>query len=193
MNVPPEVVPPPVPPQPPRPGSRVVPIVVLVLALIILVCGMAVWTGLKFLCHNVRFQVAESAAGKKDVSIDTPIGSINVRRGVHEGSLNLPLYPGANRVEDKDSASIHLGFGDEANVGVQVAKFETSDPFEKVRAFYKQHLGTEVTKFVDKDAEGKTVFEIKSENQERVVALKSEGSKTVIELVHVSFGKNESN
>ena len=96
---------PPAPPQPPRPGSRIVPIALLVLALIILVCGMAVWTGLKFLSHNVRLQVAENGAGKKEVSINTPIGSIDVRHDIREGSLNLPLYPGANRVPDKDSAS----------------------------------------------------------------------------------------
>ena len=76
---------------------------------------------------------------------------------------------------------------------MQVAKFETSDPFEKVRAFYKQRLAAEVTKFTDKDAEGRTVFEIKTGNQERVVALKGAGSKTVIELVRVSFGTDESN
>jgi len=184
---------PPVPPQPPRPGSKVVPIVLLVLALIILVCGLGVWTGLKFLSHNVRIQVAGHGTGKEDVSVNTPVGSVEVRRDVREGSLDLPLYPGATQVVDKDSASVNLDFGDEANVRVRAAKFETADPLEKVKAFYKERLGVEVARFIEKDAGGKTAFEMKSDKQEKVVELKWESGRTSIELVQVSFGKSESN
>ena len=50
-----------------------------------------------------------------------------------------------------------------------------------------------MTKFKEKDEEGKTVFEMKHDKQEKVVALKSNGDKTVIELVHVSEGPSEAN
>jgi hypothetical protein len=161
-------------------------------ALIVLISSMAVWTGLKFLSQNLHMQVAEGG-GKKDVSINTPVGSIEVHHDVDAASLDLPIYPGATPVKSKDSASVNLGFGSEANVRVLVAKFETPDTLEKVKNFYKVRLGTEVTKFTDEGAEGKTVFEIKGAQQEKVVALEGAGSKTLIKLVRVSFGKDDSN
>jgi hypothetical protein len=168
----------------------------LVLALIALVSGIAVWTGLRFLSRTVRVQVEEGGAGKKAVSINVPggkIGSIEVQHDVNEDSLGLPIYPGATRVKDKDSATVNLGLGGEAGVRILAAKFETSDSLERVKAFYKEHLGSEVTKFTDQGSEGKTTFEIKTHNLEKVVALEGAGSRTLIQLVRVSFGKNESN
>jgi hypothetical protein len=165
----------------------------LVLALIVLVSGIALWTGLRFLSHNLRMQVEERGAGHKDVSINTPVGSIEVHHEVDEDSLGLPIYPGAIRVKDKDSAAVNLGFGGEANMQVLAARFETPDSLERVKAFYKEHLGGAVSKFTDQGWNGKTTFEIKTGDQEKVVALESAGSKTLIKLVRISFGKNESN
>ena len=193
MSTSPQPPRPPVPPQPPRSGSNIVAIALLVLALIVLVSSIAVWTGLKFLSHNLRLQVEERGGGQKEVSINTAVGSIEVHHDVNEDSLGLPMYPGATRVKDKDSAAVNLGFGGEASVQVLAAKFETSDSLERVKAFYKEHLGSEVTKLTDQGSEGKTTFEIKTHNLVKVVALESGGSRTLIELVRVSFGQNESN
>jgi hypothetical protein len=168
-------------------------IALLVLALIILVSGIAVWTGLRLLSHNLRLQVDDRGNGQKEVSINTPVGSIEVHHEVNEDSLGLPLYPGASRVKDKDSAAVNLGFGDEASVHVLAVKFETSDSFERVKAFYKEHLGSEVTKITGQGLGGKTTFEIKTAGQEKVVELEDVGNRTLIKLVRVSFGKHESN
>ena len=54
MGTPPRA---PVPPQPPRTGSHVVAIALLTLALIVLVCVLAVWMGLRFLSLSVKVQV----------------------------------------------------------------------------------------------------------------------------------------
>ena len=183
----------PVPPQPPRSGSNIVAIALLVLALIVLVSGIAVWTGLRFLSHNLRMQVEERGGRNKEVSINTPVGSIEVHHDVNQDNLGLPIYPGATRVKDKDSAAVNLGFGGEQSVQILAAKFETSDSLERVKAFYKEHLGSEVTKFTDRGSDGKTTFEIKTHNLEKVVALEGGGSRTLIKLVRVSFGKNEGN
>jgi hypothetical protein len=78
-------------------------------------------------------------------------------------------------------------------VQVLAAKFETSDSFESVKAFYKEHLGSEVTKITDQGLGRKTTFEVKTGDQEKFVDLKGAGNKTLIELVRVSFGKHESN
>jgi hypothetical protein len=196
MSTSPQPPRPPAPPQPPRAGSNIVAIVLLVLALIVLVSGITVWTGLRFFSHNLRLQVEEGVGGNKEVSIKIPggkIGSIEVQHDVNEDSLGLPIYPGATRVKDKDSATVNLGFGGEAGVRILAAKFETSDSLQDVKAFYKARLGSEVTKFTDEGSNGKTTFEIKTGRQEKVVALEAGENKTLIQLVRVSFGKNESN
>lgn len=193
MSASPQPPRPPAPPQPPRSSSNIVAIALLALALIVLVSGIAVWTGWKFLSHNLRLQVDEREGGKKDLSINTPVGSIEVHHDVNDDNLGLPLYPGARRVKDKDSASVDLGFGGEASVHVLAAKFETSDSLESVRAFYKEQLGNAVSKFTDQGSDGKTTFEIKTKNLEKVVALEGAGGKTLIKLVRVSFGENDSN
>lgn len=190
MSTPPRA---PVPPQPPRTGSHVVAIALLTLALIVMVCGLAVWMGLRFLSRSVQVQVEEGTGGKEGIAIKTPVGSLDVQGEVNEARLGLPLYPGAHRVKGEGSASVNIAIGDEANVRVLAAKFETSDPLDKVKGFYKERLGSDVTKYIERNHEGKTVFEIKREHQEKVVALKGEGERTSIELVRVTHGREESN
>jgi hypothetical protein len=180
---------PPVAPPPPRSSSHVVAIALLVLALIIVVSGIAVWTGFRYLSQQVKVQVEEGGAGKKEVSIKTPLGSLEVRKGVNEARLGLPLYPGATRLPDQDTATVNIDIAGEENVRVLAAKFETPDPLAKVRDFYRDRLGSEVTKFTQNTHEGKTVFEIKGADQEKVVALKESDGKTRIELVRVAHGQ----
>jgi hypothetical protein len=184
---------PPIAPPPPRPSSHVVAIALLVLALIIVVCGIAVWTGFRFIAQNVKVQVEDGGAGKKEVSIKTPIGSLEVRKDVDAARLGLPLYPGAIRLQDQDSATVNIDIAGKENVQVLAAKFETSDPFHKVQEFYRQRLGSEVSKLTENTREGKTVFEIKRADQEKVVALKKLDGKTRIELVRVVHAGSRGN
>jgi hypothetical protein len=186
---------PPRPPAPPPPGSRsnFITIALLVLALIVLLGGIAVWAGLRFLSNAVHVQVDQAGGGKKEVSIKTPLGSLEVHQDVNEASLGLPIYPGATRIKDHESATVNIDIADEAKVSVLAGKFETPDSVDKVIAFYHDRLGDQVTKFKEKNEEGKTVFEIKHDKQDKVVTLKSDGDKTVIELVRVSEGRPEAN
>ncbi len=184
---------PPRPPVPPRAGSPVVAIALLILALIVLTSVIAVWTGLRFLSRGVQVHVDERGGDKKEVSIKTPVGSLEVRKDVNEAQLGLPLYPGAKRLKGEDSATVSLGLPDEQSVRVVAAKFETTDAFDKVRDFYKTRLGTEVTRITERSPEGKTIFEIKKGDTEKVVALKNWDSGTRIELVHVTHGRPETN
>ena len=191
--VPPQAPSPPVAPQPPRSGSNIVAIALLVLALIVLVSGIAVWVGLNFLSHNLQVQIEESGGGNKDVSINTPVGSLEVRKDVNVDNLDLPIYPGAVRVKDRDSASVDMGFGGEAGLRILAARYETSDTMEAVKSFYKEQLGNTVTKFTDGGSGEKSAFEIKNKDLEKVVEIEGAGSKTVIKLVRISVGKGESN
>jgi hypothetical protein len=186
----------PVPPAPPRSGSNIVAIVLLILALIIVVCGVTIYTGVRFLSNGVKVQVDKDKAGQKDVSITTPVGNFKVHKesdGLTEGRLRLPIYPGAQRLSGNDSASLSLEFPGQAELRLAVAKFETPDDVDKVEKFYQDRIGKEVTKMVRRDSQGRIVFEIKNQEDERIVALKDLATGTRIELVHVMHGAKEVN
>ena len=104
MSTNPQFPRPPEPLRPPGSRSHIVIISVLILAVIVLASGIAVWVGLRVLSHAVHVQVEESGTGKKEVSIKTPLGSLEVNKDLNESSLGLPIYPGATRVKDQDSA-----------------------------------------------------------------------------------------
>ncbi len=186
---------PPAAPQPPRSGSNLVPIVLLIVALVVVVAGLAVWTGARFLSRSVQVEVDRGSRGGKDVSIRTPVGDFEVHKqaDISEARLGLPFYPGARRVTDNDSVALSMSFPGEQNVNVIVGKFDTSDPVNKVTEFYQKRIGDEVTKFTQRDAQGKTVFEIKQDKQVRVVALKPQFDGTRIELVRVTHGEAQAN
>ena len=202
---------PPVAPPPPRSGSYAATIALLVLAFIVLFSGMALWVGFRVLSRAVRVQVNDTGGEKKEVTIKTPFGGIEVNKEVSEAALGLPMYPGATRRSGRDDATVNMNFGDNM-ARLVVAKFHTSDPFDKVKDFYDQRLASEVGKFtvketpfdsdqwdkgegnfIRKDREGKTVYEIKRNDSEKVVAIKDVGDGTSIDLVRISHGKEETN
>lgn len=184
---------PPVPPPPPRTGSHLLTIALLVLALIIVVSVMTVWVGLRYLARGVSVNVNESSRGAKQVSIKTPVGSLEVAKDVDEARLGLPIYPGATRLKDEGSARVDIAIGNEENVRVLVAKYQTADPLDKVRDFYRDRLGTEVSKFIETNQGNKTVFEMKTSGQEKIVTIHGVGSNTQIALVRVAHGPGETN
>ncbi len=183
----------PVAPPPPRTGSTIVVITLLILALIIVVSGVVVYTGVRVISRNVQVHVEDAGAGKKELTIHTPVGSLEVKKEVNEASLGLPIYPGAVQLKDEGGASVNLNFPNEENVRVLAGKFETPDPRQKVTDFYRQRLGTDVTKFTERSPEGKTVFEIKRNDQEKVVAIKDRGDGALIELVRITHGRAQVN
>jgi hypothetical protein len=192
-------------------------IVLLSVGLIILLSVVAIWAGVRFLARGVNVHVSDAAGDKKEVSISTPFGGLKVNKnsGVTESSLGVPIYPGARPVKDEDSASVSLAFGGSTKLRIIAGKFETPDALAKVRDFYRGRLTTqdgpfterskidsgqdfdlesgEMGNFVGFDDEGKTVFKIKRKGEVQVVALKSDGSGTRVELVRVGKGGAEAN
>jgi hypothetical protein len=202
---------PPIPPAPPRSGSYVIAIALLILAFIVLVSSMALWVGFRILTRGVHVQVNDAGGDKKEVSIKTPFGGIEVNKEINEAGLGLPIYPGARTVSEHNDATVNMQFGDNL-ARLVVGKFETSDGFDKVKDFYQLRLTAKEGKFtprgdefksgqwdkeegnfIRKDREGKTVFEIKRSDSEKVVALKDIGNGTRIELVRISHGKQDTN
>jgi hypothetical protein len=186
---------PPAPPVPPRSAGNLLAIVLLSLALIVVVCVLAVWTGLRFIGHNVQVHVNQGSDDSKEVSIKTPFGGLEVNKNkdVTEAALGLPIYPGSTRLNDNDSASVNIALPGEQSVKIVAAKFRTPDPLDRVTTFYHDRLAGQVTKFKERDEEGKTVFEIKHSDLDKVVALKDDSPGTRIELVRVVHGAQQGN
>jgi hypothetical protein len=92
-----------------------------------------------------RIHVDKDANGEdKNVQVDTPFGGVHVNTDqTTAADLGLPVYPGAQIVQDKDndkSADVHMGFG-EWEMRLKVVNYTTSDSQDKVVAFYKKALG----------------------------------------------------
>jgi hypothetical protein len=82
----------------------------------------------------------------KNVKIETPLGGLHVTSdSTTAADVGLPVYPGAklstkDDKDGKDSADIHLGFGD-WQFRLKVVKYQTTDSQDEVLAFYKKALG----------------------------------------------------
>jgi len=92
-----------------------------------------------------RVHVDKDANGQdKNVQVDTPFGGVHVNTNqTTAADLGLPVYPGAQGVEDTDhdkSADVHLGFG-RWELRVKVVNYSVADSQDKVVAFYKKALG----------------------------------------------------
>jgi hypothetical protein len=102
----------------------------LALAAVVLLCGCRISTGKN--AHD-------------DVSIDTPMGGLSVKRDSAAvlDKVGLPSYPGAQPVAEgkgnHDSANVDLSFGG-YKLQVLVVKLRTPDDAAKVQTFYRQAL-----------------------------------------------------
>lgn len=181
------------PPQ--HSAGKILLVVGLVLAMIIAAAGLAIYIGIRILAHNVSVTEVKGASGSKQYTIRTPAGHVEIQQGTAAdlGLLGLPVYPGARRVMDNGNATVSASFAGRNLVGVLAAKFETHDPMERVRDFYQSRLSGRITRFIRKDSHGKTVFEIKTPGQEKIVSLNEGDGVTRIELVKVVQGRDEAN
>jgi len=106
-----------------------------------LVAGLALAAGLA----GCRVNVEKGANGQdKNVQVDTPFGGLHVNTGqTTAADLGLPVYPGAQQVNDDNndkSADVQMGFG-EWSLRVRAVSYATPDTEEQVTAFYKKALG----------------------------------------------------
>jgi hypothetical protein len=93
-------------------------------------------------CH-----VTENDHGNtKNVDIGTPFGSmkVNTDHSTDTAAIGIASYPGATPIDDKNddnsnNANISMNFGP-FHLGVKAADFQTSDPQDKVIAFYRKDL-----------------------------------------------------
>ena len=143
--------------------------------------------GLGFLARYVRVH-----RSGEQVEVSTPAGELRVNTAA-EKDVGLPVYPGAR--PDKSGKSVEIALPTEDQVGIATAHYRTSDPFEKVDAWYRAHLGPSFERETSESKRGKvrgkglelstdtTAFISEKSDLVRAVALTREGNGVDITLV----------
>jgi hypothetical protein len=121
-------------PLPPRQGSSAVKIILIIVAVVVCL-GIAVVGVAGYGFYRISRAVHRDLATGK-VTVDTPNGPVSAitNQKLTEGDLGIAIYPGAEQT--KGSAKLNFGAGP-----MVTGVFLTSDPKEKVIAFYKDQLG----------------------------------------------------
>jgi hypothetical protein len=85
----------------------------------------------------------------KNVDIGTPFGSmkVNTAKNLDPNAFGISAYPGAVPIKDKgdnddsNNANVSMNFGP-FHLGVKAADFQSSDPSDKIIAFYLKDLAS---------------------------------------------------
>jgi hypothetical protein len=166
-----------------------------------------------FLLGGCKVSTHEEKGEAKDVDIRTPLGSLSVHKGpVDPKETGLSPYPGAqvkNSTDDDESgANVNISssiFG----VKLAVLKYQTSDPPDKVLAFYRKEM-SRYGKVIDcsggfnmtfhhhdddsevtcgdhggTDHNYKQELKVGTENNQRIVAVKPSGNGTEFVMLYV--------
>src|SRR5207302_3069501 len=137
-------------------------------------------------------KVCPRSQSGEQVEVSTPAGELRVNTAA-EKDVGLPVYPGAR--PDKSGKSVEIALPTEDQVGIATAHYRTSDPFEKVDAWYRAHLGPGFERETSASKRGKvrgkglelstdtTAFISEKGDLVRAVALAREGDGVDITLV----------
>ncbi|HVA00815.1 MAG TPA: hypothetical protein VMV34_04075 [Terriglobia bacterium] len=182
-----------IPPRTSAPPGRLSDKHAIGMALIIvgLIIGSAIimiWIGLRFLVGSRQGEASGKDGAGQGFTIQTPAGSLEVQGDVNRARLGLPIYPGGVQVKTSGSATINLQLPNDQTLRVWTAKYETPDSLEQVSKFYGQQLQQEGVRHQAPNREGKTVYEIKQGDEDRIVALETHGDLTWIQLARVVRG-----
>jgi hypothetical protein len=130
--------------QPPSQGSSAVKIILIIVAVVVAL-GIAVAGVVGYGIYRVSKAVHKDLT-TGEVTIDTPNGPVSAvsNEKLTAADLGIAIYPGAE--QSKGGARLNLGAGP-----MVTANFLTSDPKEKVIAFYKDQLGSGAETMVSGD------------------------------------------
>ena len=155
-----------------------------VLVLVAVVCAVGIGC---YFARHVRVETAEGARGK-NVSVETPFGSVHVREDSQADlkRLGVPLYPGATPDTDRaKSAKVDLSFGssdDSKQFAVVAGEYATADPIGKVREFYRGELPHWM---VSSDRNGQVSFSFTEDGYQKIIVLECRDGGTRIKLVSI--------
>jgi hypothetical protein len=169
-----------IPPQRPAGSSNTV------LKVVLIVVGVFVALGILVACviGFVGYRVAKSAHHNSDgsVSFSTPNGTVTTGKSLTLSAEDLGTdpYPGA-------ASSVGSMNMKTSNGSMVTAVYTTSDPADKVVAFYKERLGDQAS--VVQTSHGTTLTSGQREKNQVTISISSQGDLTKIAIIHVTQNK----
>ncbi len=173
-----------------QPTGRLVAVVVgVILAIGILTVAGLVIAGYVFASRVNVSTVRDEKGREKTVRVDTPLGRLQLDQNeVDPRRLDIPLYPGAVvRQGEGGARAVDLGF-DDKRLRLLAVEMETSDPADKVIAFYKEAAADFV---FSAKKDNRVEFRWERGGLRKVVGIVEKEGKTRISLANI--GEPEAN
>ena len=180
----------PMPPNPPYPNipppptaarNAVLKIVLLVIAAIVLI-GAIIAGVIGIGVYKIAKSAHKDSSG--NVSISTPAGTITAgqNNNVSSADLGVDLYPAV--ITGEGSMNMKTPEG-----SMITAVYLSSDPPEKIVAFYKERLGDKAS--VVRTSNGTVLSAGEKDRDNIVITVTPEGNSAKIAIVHVTTTKSE--
>jgi hypothetical protein len=179
--IPPNPAYPNIPPPPTTSGNTVMKIVLIVVGAFVLL-GVVVAGMIGIGVYKVARSAHKDSNG--NVSISTPGGTITTGQSsnVSSADLGVNLYPRVTAGEGSMNMKTPSG-------SVITAVYLSSDPAEKIVAFYKESLGDQAS--IVQTSNGTVLSSGDKDRDNIVITVTPEGSSTKIAIVHVTNNKAE--
>jgi len=170
-----------VPPPPTTSGNTVLKIVLIVIAVFVLL-GVVVAGVIGVSVYNIAKGAHKDGNG--NVSISTPGGTITTGQSanVSAADLGIDLYPGATTGEGSMNMKTPNG-------SMVTAVYLSSDPSDKIVAFYKEKLGDQAS--IVQTSNGTVLSAGEKDRNNVVITITPEGTSSKIAIVHVTNTKSE--
>ncbi|HTC75314.1 MAG TPA: hypothetical protein VK684_07040 [Edaphobacter sp.] len=170
-----------VPPPPVTSGNTVLKIVLIVVGVMFLL-GVIVAGVIGIGVYKIARSAHKDSNG--NVSISTPGGTITTGQSanVSAADLGVDLYPQVTTGEGSMNMKTPSG-------SVITAVYLSSDPADKIVAFYKERLGDKAS--IVQTSNGTVLSSGERDRDNVVITITPEGSSTKIAIVHVTNNKTE--
>ncbi len=158
---------------------------VWLLAAVLVVAGVLLFTGIYFFARYIGQQVSLGSRGRGEqttVEMQTPVGSVAGGAGAARISeLGIRVYPGARPTSREGQISLNIPLAH--NVRVVSAEFTTPDAPDQVAAFYGRELGSAAT--VHRLGDETRVIQ-KHEGKQKYVSIRPSGHGTEFVLANIT-------
>ena len=170
-----------VPPPPTTSGNTVLKIVLIVVGVFVLL-GVIVAGVIGIGVYKVARSVQKDSSG--NVSISTPGGTITANQSakISAADLGIDPYPGATTGEGSMNMKTPNG-------SMVTAVYISSDPADKIVAFYKEKLGDQAS--IVQTSNGTVLSAGEKDKNNIVVTITPEGNTSKIAIIHITNVKSQ--
>jgi len=95
-----------------------------------------------FACIIIQPALAQNSNNSdKPLDVQSSVGDLHVGKDADAHAAGLPVYPGARPKHEQNNEPLNLAIQTESfGMKVVIAKYESSDPADKILAYYKEKM-----------------------------------------------------